>query len=111
MRSIVKSIYEHSCETPDKTAIIGLDDTVDYATLWRLIANTSHFLKDAGIVRGDRVIVEADHTVEYLVCCYGTHLSGGVFVPVENGTPENRLNGYRKYCIQLGLRENRRVSW
>ena len=64
MRSLVRSIYQHSLETPEKTAIIALDDTVDYATLWTLIAGVSHYLKEEGVQRGDRVLVEADHTVE-----------------------------------------------
>ena len=91
MRSLVRCIYEHSCKTPDKTAVIATDDTVDYSTLWRLTANVSHYLKANGITTGDRVMVEADHTIEYLACCYGTHLAGGVFVPVENAAPESRI--------------------
>ena len=91
MRSIVRSIYEHSVANPDKVAVIAADDTVSYSTLWKLAVGVSHYLKKAGIKVGDRVIVEADHTVEFMACCYGTHLTGAVFVPVESGIPENRV--------------------
>ena len=91
MRSIVRCIFEHSKKNPQKTAIIASDDSVNYAMLWQLVANVSHYLKVAGIEVGDRVMVEADHTVEYLACCYGTHLAGGVFVPIENSIPESRV--------------------
>lgn len=90
-RSIVKAIYEHSIETPDKLAIIGTDFTVDYATFWRLIRGVNHFLCEMGIHSGERVMLEADHTVEYLACCYGIHLLGATHVPIENCAPESRF--------------------
>lgn len=92
MRSIVKSIYKHSLETPSKTAIIGTDCIVDYATLWSVISNISKRLKDKGLNPGERVILEAGPTVEYLAICYGIHLAGAVHVPVEKGVPVSRIN-------------------
>ncbi len=91
MRSIVRSIHEHSLRNPDKIAIIAPDGSASYAELWRVITGVSHCLKARGIRVGDRVMLEADHSVEYLACCYGVHLSGAVLVPVENGVPENRV--------------------
>ena len=82
MRSIVKSIYEHSKSFPEKTALIATDHTVDYRTLWNLIAGATEMLKKKGLQKGQRVILEADHTVEFMVLCYGIHLAGGVHVPV-----------------------------
>ena len=92
MRSIVKKIYEHSLESPTKNAIIATDDTVNYAELWKLISNISVLLKQQGIHKGDRVVLEAGPTVEYLACCYGIHLAGGVHVPVEKRIPKERLD-------------------
>ena len=92
MRSIVKCIYDHSSIHPDKTAIIATDDTVTYGQLWRLITGVCSCLKNAGIRTGDRVILEADHTVEYLACCYGIQLAGAVDVPVEKGIPAVRVH-------------------
>ena len=34
MDSIVKYIYKHSLEQPQKVAVIATDYEVDYATLW-----------------------------------------------------------------------------
>ena len=45
MRSIVKSIYEHSLSFPEKKALIAIDYTVDYKTLWSLIAAMAELLK------------------------------------------------------------------
>ena len=91
MRSIVKSIYTHSCNFPEKVALIATDYTVDYKTLWHMIAVMADLLKQKGLQKGQRVILEADHTVEFMVMCYGIHLAGAVHVPVENGAPADRV--------------------
>lgn len=92
MRSIVKCIYQHSCQYPDRTAIIGADVTVDYQDFWKLIAACAALLRQNGVAKGDRVILEASHTVEYLVCVYGIQLAGGIDVPVESGSPKERVD-------------------
>lgn len=91
MRSVVKCIYEHSQTQPRKTAVIATDCTVDYATLWNLTAGMATLLKQNGIEKGQRVLLEAAHTVEYLVLTYGIQLAGAVSVPVEHNTPQNRV--------------------
>lgn len=91
MRSLVKSIYTHSLETPDKAAIIATDTTLSYKELWAAITNVSALLKKRGIAAGDRIILEAGPTAEFLVCCYGIHLSGAVHVPVEKDVPDSRI--------------------
>ena len=91
MRSIVKSIFEHSKTFPKKTALIALDYTLDYETLWKLIAGMAQLLKEKGLQKGQRVILEADHTAEFMVMCYGIHLAGGVHVPVEHDAPADRV--------------------
>ena len=96
MRSIVKCIYEHSQTMPEKTALIATDHTLTYKTLWDLVAGMAQVLKDKGLEKGQRVILEADHTAEFLVMCYGIHLAGGVHVPVENEAPPERVEEISK---------------
>ncbi len=96
MRSIVKSIYDHSKAFPEKTAIIALDHTVNYETLWKLISGMAVVLKDKGLKEGQRVILEANHTVEFLTICYAIHLVGAVHVPVEHLAPEDRVSDIAK---------------
>ena len=92
MRSIVKRIYEHSVETPEKCAVIATDCEVSYAALWRGISQVCTLLKQQGVRKGDRIMVEAGPTVEYLLCCYGVHLSGAVHVPFEKDAPNDRIS-------------------
>lgn len=91
MQSIVKCIHQHSIAFPQKTAVIATDYTVDYATLWNLISGMAALLHAKGIKKGERVMLEASHTVEYIVCCYGIHLAGAVHVPVEHGVSKERI--------------------
>lgn len=91
MRSIVKSIYEHAQTFPEKKALIATDCTLDYGTLWRMVSAMAKLLKDKGLEKGQRVILEADHTAEFIVMCYGIHLAGGVHVPVEHNAPAQRV--------------------
>lgn len=91
MRSIVKCIFEHSKAFPQKTAIVATDCTVDYETLWKLVRGMAAKLREKGLQKGQRVILEASHTVEFMVMCYGIHLAGGVHVPVEHAAPAERV--------------------
>ena len=102
MRSIVKCIYEHSIETPEKIAVIATDGKVSYEQLWKGIRQVCNLLKQHGIKKGDRIMVEAGATVEYLICCYAVHLSGGVHVPFEKDAPEDRI-GEIAFEIQPAL--------
>ena len=92
MRSIVRSIYEHSLRMPEKVAVIADDTTVTYRVFWNMISAISVLLQRAGLKKGERVILEAGPTVEFLAFCYGIHLSEAVHVPVEKDIPEARIN-------------------
>lgn len=92
MRSIVRSIHDTSLKYPDKTAIIATDYTINYRYLWNGIANVCLLLKKQGVRTGDRIILEAGPTVEYMICCYGIHLCGAVHVPIEKNCPKKRID-------------------
>ena len=92
MRSIVNCIYKHSLENPEKTAVIATDATYNYQSLWDGTVKVCTLLRQQGIQKGDRIMLEAGPTVEYLICCYGIHLCGAVHVPFEKDAPEDRVN-------------------
>ena len=41
-------------------------------------------------------MLEASHSLEYLVCCYGIHLAQAVHVPFEKHAPEDRIEEIAK---------------
>ena len=89
--SIVRCIYDHAKKIPEKIAVIGTDAAVTYGELWHMITGVAESLAQKGVAAGDRVLIEAANTVEYIVCSYGTHLAGGIAVPVEPGSPAERV--------------------
>ena len=95
-RSIVKCIYQHSISRADKIAIIAPDMTVNYKDFWHIINVTAQKLIEKGLKEGQRVILEASHSVEFMTVCYAVHLAGGVHVPVENGAPAERVEEITK---------------
>ncbi len=92
MNSVVEAICYNSKAAPRHEAIIAEDGTVTYAQLWNYITAVAALLKRTGICKGDRVIIEASHTVEYVCCVYGCNLAGAVDVPVEKNVPSDRAS-------------------
>lgn len=91
-RSIVRCIYDHSLNIPSKTAIIAPDKAVNYRELWHLVNTAAAKLISMGLQAGQRVMLEASHSVEFMVMCYAVHLAGAVHVPVESGIPQERVS-------------------
>ena len=91
MDSVVECIYHHSMEEPEKKAVITEEREVTYAGLWSMIRRCALSLREKGVAVGDRVMLEAPSTAEYLACCYGTEMLGAISVPFEKNAPDERI--------------------
>ena len=92
MRESIALMIQHFAESkPDTPAVIVGGETCTYAQLACANRKAANYLTRQGIRPGDRVIVEADHTLPYVYFWYGLQLLGGTFVPVEKDTPSNRI--------------------
>ncbi len=92
MKSIALNIQQVAKETPDKLAvIIATGEKCDYKTLAENNRKVALYLQNKGIKPGDRIIVEADHIMDYVYLWYGIQLYGAVFVPLEKNTPSKRM--------------------
>ncbi|MDO4197513.1 MAG: class I adenylate-forming enzyme family protein [Erysipelotrichaceae bacterium] len=91
-KTIVQRIFEHGSLIPEKTAIIVEDRITTYADLCRMISSYADILKDWGVKKGDRVIVQAVHDERCVAMYYAVHLLGAILVPVEKNAPEYRVN-------------------
>ncbi len=89
--SVALAIQHFAKETPDKTACVANGEKCSYALLAEMNRKTALYLKNKGIKPGDRVIVEADHVLDYVYFWYGLQLLGACFVPLEKGTPSKRI--------------------
>lgn len=56
-----------------------------------MIQACSAIIKAKGVIKQDRVMIEAPSTAEYLACCYGVELLGAISVPYERNSPEDRI--------------------
>lgn len=82
--SVVEFIATYALERPDFPAVIVKNEIITYKTLWNYIKGFSLFLQKEGKVKkGDRVVVKATQSLAYVISYFATHLSGGIFVPVE----------------------------
>ncbi|MBR3786894.1 MAG: acyl--CoA ligase [Firmicutes bacterium] len=91
LETIALSIQKYAKETPDKVALIVGDEKCTYSYLAECNRKIAAYLKEQGIKEGDRIIVEADHILPYMYLEYGIQLLGATFVPIELGTPSNRV--------------------
>jgi long-chain acyl-CoA synthetase len=69
---------------PDRTAVVELDGpSVTYAELWARAARVAGGLRDAGVEPGNRVAVRLGNGLDWLLAFWGTHLAGGIVVPLN----------------------------
>lgn len=92
MKAIAQAVLEFAKKTPEKIAVYFENDEYSYAQLASMSKKVALWIKSIGINEGSRIIVEASHTIEYVAFVYGTHLAKCVFVPMEKGSPDERLN-------------------
>lgn len=83
MNSIVEAVAKWAVQRPDAVAVIAEGQQITYAELWKEVRGFAAYLRSAGLKKGDRVVVKAQHAVWYAVACLGVHLAGGTFIPVE----------------------------
>lgn len=114
--SIALQIQHFAKETPEQIAIVAQDIKCDYASLAKYNRQVALYLKNKGIKAGDRIVVEADHILEYVYFWYGIQLLGATFVPVEKSTPSKRIIEIAKeldasVMVSLTAREDLADGW
>ena len=61
---------------------------VSYAELWRRAARVAGGLRDVGVGPGDRVAIRLGNGLDWVLAFWGTHLAGGIAVPVNTRLAE-----------------------
>ncbi|HEY0712973.1 MAG TPA: AMP-binding protein [Polyangia bacterium] len=77
--------------TPDATAIIDGQRRISYAALAGDAQRFAAALRDAGVTRGDRVLLFLPNSADYVVALVGTWMAGAVAVPVHPQTKTPKL--------------------
>lgn len=89
--TIEQQIFSFSKSTPDKVALIQGDSEVTYAQLWQHIVGTSERMTAIGLVKGDRIILSASKSIEFVYAYFGAHMAGLIAVPIDQDTNATRL--------------------
>jgi long-chain acyl-CoA synthetase len=88
-RNVVVLLRETVQRHPDRIAVVELDGpSVSYAQLWERAARVAGGLRDAGVGPGDRVAVRLGNGLDWLLAFWGTHLAGGIVVPLNTRLAE-----------------------
>src|SRR3954471_7185893 len=83
-RNVVVQLRETVDRHPDRTALVELDGpAVTYAELWQRASRVAGGLRAAGVARGDRVALQIGNGLDWLLAFWGTHLAGGIVVPLN----------------------------
>jgi long-chain acyl-CoA synthetase len=80
-------LFETSCRTRGQAPLFGIKvndefNWISYESVHKRVAQIRLVLRELGIVRGDRVALIADNSVDWAAICYATAGCGAVTVPM-----------------------------
>lgn len=87
---ILQEIRRHAKELPQKVALIENDVEVTYLQLWQRILSASEYFRTVGI-KGDRVMLAANKSVNFVYAYFGAQLAGLITVTVDSAVNAIRL--------------------
>ena len=85
-------------ERASKLALVASGRRVTYAELDAEANRFAHALLDAGVARGDRVLLQLENGLEAVVAIFGTLKAGAAFVAVHPSTKPDRLAYLLRDC-------------
>lgn len=99
---IEQAIRNHAVNSPLKVALINGEITVTYAELWSRILNAASYFQEKGLGGGERIVLSASKSLDFVYVYFGAHMAGLVCVPIDPETNQTRLNRIIE-CAQPSL--------
>lgn len=96
MDTIISRIAAMQLSTPDGTAVVADGVRLTYAQLWKQANGFAAYLAYGGVRSGDRVLITAFPTVDFVIAVIGCAVLGAVSVPVE------KMAGHEAACDIAG---------
>lgn len=93
-QSILEAILFHAENQPDRICLADDEKKVSYLEYAILIRRYAAVFEELGIHRGDRVLVEANQTIDYLAVQMGLQALGAIFVPVEHNCAGHKIRSF-----------------
>jgi long-chain acyl-CoA synthetase len=86
-----ESLNETVKRLPGKVALISGGKRIAYAALQAQVDTLAHALRARGVMRGDRVALFLDNSIEMVAGIYATLSIGAVFMPISALTKQDKL--------------------
>lgn len=96
-------LTEAAARFPQKPALISQDRRLTYAEIAEQAAALAHFMLEAGLRPGDRVVIRLGNSPEAVVAIFATLWAGGVFVPVHPQVRPQKLAYILDDCQAAGF--------
>lgn len=91
--TVESQIHFHALHSPDKTAVIDeKGNQISYASLYDKILCAATSLRNMGLKKGERIILAASKSVDFIYTYFGAHLAGLITVPVDPEVNPLRLD-------------------
>ncbi len=75
----------------DKVAVIEGEKRITYEALNNISNQLAHSLKISGVVRGDRIGIYLNKSIETVIAIFGILKAGGIYVPLDPAAPVKRI--------------------
>ncbi|HAH70414.1 MAG TPA: hypothetical protein DCL74_01315, partial [Succinivibrionaceae bacterium] len=89
--SIVQAIFAHAKKNPSKLCVVDDAKALTYDEYVKKALKIGNFLKLLGIKNGDKILVEASQSVDFLAVKLACHLIGAIFVPFIANCPAQKV--------------------
>ena len=90
-RTLVEAVFAHADLVPDVRAVVDQKGIHTYREFRQDICACAEVLKDLGLKRGDRLVMECSQDEIFLAVNYACQLTGVIFVGVERRVAPDRL--------------------
>ncbi|MBQ4068498.1 MAG: acyl--CoA ligase [Lachnospiraceae bacterium] len=92
--SIIEAVLHYANTQPDKLCLADDTSKVSYKEYAEKIRKYATCFENAGLVRGDKIVVEACQTIDYLAIELAMQAIGMVFVPVEHNCASEKIQSF-----------------
>ena len=91
-RCVHQMVEEQTARTPDKTAVIGGEQTFSYRVLNQRANQLAHYLVESGVRVGQHIGICTARSADMLVAMLAVLKSGATYVPLDPAFPKERLS-------------------
>lgn len=96
--SVVEAVFGYAGTQPGRLCLADDTHSVTYAGYADMIRRDAGALRALGVGAGDKVVVEACQSIEYLAVELALQILGAVFVPVEHNCAAEKIVSFARRC-------------